>query len=808
MTTRARVAVIGGGVAGCSVAYHLARLGCDDLVLLEASELTSGSTWHAAGLCTQFHSSLPLMKLLRYSVELYDGALEADTGQAVGYHRCGSIRLATTDDRVDEFLHRRAMAESAGVPFEIIGPDRVAELFPLAALDGVTAAAYLPTDGHVDPSGLTAALAGGARQRGARILQRARVTGLSFAAGRWTVESTAGAVVADIVVNAAGQWAREIGRLAGVELPVSSLEHQYLTTGPVAEVESRPRELPVLRDPDGSFYVRQEGPGLLIGPFERNPRAWAADGIPAGFHGKLLPPDLEQIEDVLASVSARVPAFAKAGIRSVVNGPDGYTPDGLCLMGPVPGLRNFHVLAGFSIFGVVFSGGAGKYAAEWILDGQPGDSMWDVDVRRFGPDAESVSYTVARARETYEREYAVHFPHQELPAARPLRTDPVYDRLAGRGAVFGTRSGWERPLWFSADGAAEPDKTFRRAKWQQAVADECQAVRSRVGVLDQTSFGKYEVRGPRAAASLDRLCANSLPRQDGRIALTQLCNERGGTECDITVTRLAGDRFYLVSAAATETHDLDWITSHLPEHGVTVDNVTSRLGVLTLAGPAARDLLARVTSADCSGRALPFFRAADMRIGMAPVRVMRLSYVGELGYELHHPLEYQRYLYDLLHEAGDDLGLADFGYLALEAMRLEKCYRLWGADLSGDVTPLEAGLERFVRLDKGDFAGRAALARQSRDGVRRTLCCLRVDADDADAYRYEPVFRGDDRVGHVTSGGYGPTVQFSLALAYLPVDCASPGTELAVRILGRLRPATVVAQPVYDPANSRLAIGS
>jgi dimethylglycine dehydrogenase len=807
MTVRTRVAVIGGGVAGCSVLYHLARLGCDDLVLIEASELTSGSTWHAAGLCTQFHSSYNLMKLLRYSVELYDGVLEADSGQPVGYHRCGSIRLGASQDRIDEFQHRRGMAESVGIPFEIIGPDRIAELFPLAVLHGVSAAAYLPTDGHVDPSGLANALVQGAKQRGAQIMRHAQVTSLAFSARRWTAETTAGTVVADVVVNAAGQWAREVGRLAGVELPISPIQHQYLTTAPMPEVQALSRELPVLRDGVGSFYVRQEGPGLLVGPFEPNPLGWAPDGIPAGFHGQLLPPDLERVEDVLAAVADRVPAFGKAGIRSVVNGPDGYTPDGLCLMGPVPGLRNFHVLAGFSIFGIVFGGGAGRYAAEWILDGQPGDSMWDVDVRRFGQYAESVPYTLALARETYQHEYAVHFPHEELPAGRPLKTDPIYDRLAAQGAVFGTRFGWERPLWFSPDGTGQPEKTFRRGKWHQDVAAECQAVRSSVGILDQTSFGKYEVRGPRADAFLDRLCANALPRS-GRITLTQMCNERGGVECDLTITRVADDRFYVVSAAATETHDLEWIRRHIPPDGVVVDNVTSQIGVLTLAGPRARDLLARVAGADCSNRGLPFFSAADMRIGMAPARVMRLSYVGELGYELHHPLEYQRYLHDLLQEAGTDLGITNFGYLALESMRLEKCYRLWGADLSADFTPLEAGMERFVRLQKGDFIGRQALLLQSRDGVRQGLSCLRVEADDADAYRYEPVFRGDRQVGYVSSGGYGHRVQASLALAYLPVDCASPGTKLTVEILGSRRSATVVPQPVYDPANSRLQIGS
>ncbi|MHB8506050.1 MAG: FAD-dependent oxidoreductase, partial [Acidimicrobiales bacterium] len=613
-------------------------------------------------------------------------------------------------------------------------------------------------------------------------------------------------------------------RLAGVELPVTPLLHQYLTTVPMPAVSHLARELPVLRDPEGSFYVRQDQGGLLVGPFERKPRAWGLDGIPDGFHGRLLEPDLDQIQDVLSVVAQRVPAFAGAGIRTVVHGPDGYTPDGLCLMGPVPDVPNFHVLAGFSIFGVVFSGGAGRYAAEWVVDGQPGDSMWDVDVRRFGAYAGSASYASARAAESYEREYAIHFPHEELAAGRPLRTDPLYDRLAARGAVFGARSGWERPLYFTTDpSSADPSSaypsgtypscaylscggegSFRREKWHDRVAEECVAVAAGVGVLDQTSFGTYEVNGPRAAELLDHLSANRLPPADGRIALTQLCNRAGGVECDLTVTRLASDRYYVVSAAATETHDLAWITDHAPLSGVEIGNLTAAVGVLTLAGPDSRSLLQRLTQADCSDAALPFFRALDGRVGAAPVRIMRLSYVGELGYELHHPVEYQRHLYDRLLDAGADLGLVDFGYRALESMRLEKCYRLWGTDLSSEVTPLEAGLERFVRLEGRTFVGREALAAQAEAGVRRVLCCLDVDASDADAHRYEPVSRDGVHVGWVSSGGYGHRVGRSLALAYLPVEHAAPGTELDIQILDSARPATVVAQPVYDPGNLRL----
>jgi dimethylglycine dehydrogenase len=801
----ASVVVIGGGIAGCSLAYHLTRLGCSDVVLLEAAELASGSTWHAAGLCTQFVPSYNLMKLLRSSLDLY-ASLEEETGQSVGLHLCGSVRLAATPDRLDEFRHRAALAALLDVPVELVGHERLLELFPLVDPKGLLAAAYLPTDGHVDPAGVTQALVAGALARGATIVRTAPVRALAYSRGGWTVTTPKGTIRAKTVVNAAGQWSRQVGLLAGVELPIVPLQHHYVVTEPLPEVAALTRELPVLRDTDASFYVRQEGDALLVGPFERNPKTWAVDGVPDDFHGRLLPADLDQISDVLVAAAERVPAFADAGIKSVVNGPDGYTPDGRCLMGPVPGLTGFHVLAGFSIFGIVYGGGAGRYAAEWILDGQPSDDMWELDVRRFGEYARTTHYVASRACEVYEREYAIHYPEEELPAGRPLKTDPLYDRLLERGAVFGVRSGWERPLWFARPGEEPRDRySFRRGSWHEAVAEECRAVRAGVGVLDQTSFAKFELSGPGAEAFLDRMCANALPAEAGRIALTQMCTETGGVECDVTVTRLADDRFYVVSAAATETHDFAWIARHLPENGsVRLDNVTSRDGVLTLAGPRSRELLGALTNADISRAAFPFFRCRELEIGMAPVRVLRVSYVGELGYELHHPLDYSRHLYEQLLAAGEPLGLVDFGYRALESLRLEKAYRLWGPDLSQVYTPLEAGMERFVRLEKGDFFGREALLRQREEGLWRRLACLAVDVDDADPHGYEPVLDGEHVLGYVTSGGFGHTVGTAVALAYLPVIHAKPGTELAVAILGERRPARVVAEPLYDPANEKL----
>jgi dimethylglycine dehydrogenase len=805
---RTRVLVIGGGIAGCSVAYHLTRLGWRDVTLVEQDELTSGSTWHAAGLCTQLTPSLNLMKLLMYSLDLYQ-RLEAETGQAVSLHRSGSIRLATTTDWVDEFRHRQAMAEVLGLDVRVIGVPEIKELFPLLRPERIIAAAYLPTDGHVDPSSVTFALAAGARQGGATILRHTRVTGIDRAPGAdWLIRTTEGDIEAEIVVNAAGQWARQIGELAGIRLPIVSLQHQYVVTDRLAEHTGAGAELPVLRDPEHSYYVRQEGEGLIVGPFERRPLTWAPDGVPAGFSRRLLPPDMGQIEDVLEAATTRIPVLRDIGIRSIVNGPDGYTPDGRCLMGEVPGLRNFHVLAGFSIFGIVFAGGAGRYAAEWIADGQPSDDMWELDIRRFGPYAEPKPYVAARASEVYEREYAVHFPHEELTAGRPLKVSPLYARLAGRGAVYGARFGWERPLWFAPGGVARDEEyTFRRPDWLPAVATECAGVRERVGVLDQTSFAKYELSGPGTRDLLDRLCANSLPAAKGRISLTQMCTERGGIECDVTVTMLAADRFYVVSAAAAETHDLAWIERHLPADGsVTVDNLSAERGVLTIAGPRSRELLRRISGDEFGNERFPFFSSRTVRIGSASVMAMRLSYVGELGWELHHDLADQSALYERIVSAGGDLGLVDFGYRALDAMRLEKGYGLWGADLTADWTPLEAGLGRFVKPGKGDFIGREALLAQLARGIERKLSCLTVDDAPAIPYVGEPVYHGDQVVSYVASGGFGPTVGTSIAFAYLPVRLAEPGTSLAVRLLGERVGATVVRTPLYDPENKKVRL--
>jgi dimethylglycine dehydrogenase len=805
--TQARVVIVGGGVVGCSLLYHLAKMGWRDTLLLEKNELTAGSTWHAAGLCTQFSASLNITRLLMYGVELYKG-LEAETGQGVDFREVGSVRLATVPERLDHYRDQRGLARIAGLPFELIGPEEIGRLCPLISLDGVLGGAWTPTDGYVDPSSLTQALAKGARDLGAEIQRHTAVRSLRpLPSGEWEVVTDAGTVTAEIVVDAAGIWGRDVGRLAGVDLPIVPMEHQYLITDTIPALLPPHREMPVVRDPEASFYVREEASGLIVGPYERNPKPWCAQGIPPSFGQQLLAPDFDQIAEVVDLAQARIPALASVGLKQLLCGPTSYTPDGNALMGWVPGMRNFFVLAGFS-YGIVQAGGAGRNAAEWIVEGRPSDDMWELDVRRFGPHASALPFVIARASEVYEREYAIPYPFDELPAGRPLKTDPLYDRLAARGAVLGARNGWERPMWFVPEGQPRGDEpTYRRPGWLPYEIAECRAVRERAGLLDMTSFAKYEVRGPGAAAHLDRLCANRLPRI-GRAALTQMLTPQGGIECDITVTRLAEDRFHLITAAGTQTHDLDWIERHAPSDGsVVVEDVTDRWGVLMLAGPRSRDLLAPLTDADLSNGAFPFMAVRDIHVGFVPVRALRVTYTGELGWELHHPIAYSRALYDLLTEAGAAVGLADIGYRALDSLRLEKGYRLWGVDITSHWTPLEAGLERFVRFDKGDFIGRDALMRQRDAGITQTLACLTIDLDPADSLfprGGEPVFSREQLVGYLRAAHPGHAVGTTIGLAYLPISLSVSGTPLEVEILGERRGASVVEAPLYDPEGGRM----
>lgn len=801
-----RVLVIGGGIAGCSVLYHLARLGWSEALLVERGELTSGSTWHSVGNTPMFATSLNTLRLLKYSNELY-GSLEAETGQGIGYHRVGSLRLATNPDLVTWYKEVEAMARLAGVDAPLISTREALELNPIFNPEAVLAVSHLYGDGYLDPSGVTHALAQGARQRGAHIARQTRVRALrATASGDWEVETDRGPVRAEVVVNAAGQWGREVGRMAGVELPLVPVEHQYVVTEPVQRLKTIGHEIPVTRDPERVFYMRQEGEGLLFGFFEENPIPWAVDGIPADFGQQLLPERIEHLAPHLERAVERVPLLAQVGLARIVNGPDAYTPDGAPLVGPVPGTRNFYVIAGFSLFGIANAGGTGRALAEWIVEGAPGVDMWAYDARRYGDYAARKSFLVPKAEEAYALDYAIHYPHRERTAGRPVKTSPIHDLLAAQGAVFAERHGWERPLWFAPEGVPARDELgFGKPNWFPYVAQECKAVRERVGILDQTSFGKFEVSGPGAVDWLNWMCANQINVPVGRIVVTQMLNARGGIECDLTVTRVGNDRFWIVTAAATTTHDYSWMEAHRPRDGrVSLRDMTGEYAVLSLMGPRARSVLQQLTDADVSNAGFPFLAARELTIGAAPVRAYRVSYVGELGYELYHPLPYQRQLYHLLMDAGRDLGIVNFGYRALDSLRMEKGYRFWGFDMNALSTPREAGMMGFVRLNKGEFQGRAALVEGPGANPTRALVSLAIEGDYAVPHGWEPLYNGADVVGYVASGEQGHSVGCALALAYLPPELSKPGTQVELELHGERHRATIVQAPVYDPKNEKL----
>lgn len=811
MRTHARVVIIGGGVAGTSTLYHLAHLGWTDAVLLEKGELASGTTWHAAGMLTQMNGNHHLAGLAVYGVDLYR-RLEAETGRSTGIRQVGSLRLATTPERLDEFKVFAGRATSLGIPYEIVSPAQARELAPVISTDGLLAGAHIATDGYCDPSMLTSALAAGARSLGAEIERRTLVTDTRrTTSGEWLVETDRGSITCEVLVNAAGQWARDVGRWVGLNLPIVPYEHMYVVFDTMASVAALPSELPTMREPEGAFYARQEGRGLLVGGYEQGPRAWMPEHVPVEFESGLLPPDLERIEPILAAAFRRFPGLEQTGVRKILNGPDGYTPDHRFLMGEVPDRRGYFVLAGFNSLGIIASGGAGRHLAEWIVDGEPSSDMSPFDVRRYGEYASDTRYLIARIDETYERHYDYAFPGHEDHAGRPLKTDPLYDRLRERGAVMGERFGWERPLWFAPAGVEAVDRlSFRRPDFFDHVGAECRAVRERVGILDQTSFAKYEVTGPGAAAFLDRVASGRLPAQDGRLAYTLLLTGGGGVETDLTITRFAEDRWYVVTAAAAENRDRAWLERFLPDDGsVRLQTVTGAWGVLTVAGPRSRELLARVSPADMSNAAFPFRAAREIRVGYAPVRALRVSYSGELGWELHLPIEYLRHVYDALLDAGQDLGVADYGYRALESLRLEKGYPLWGEELNPARSPDESGMGRFVAIDKGDFVGREGLLRRRAAGLSRQLACLVIDplpgdAGDATPFGYEPVHHGDQAVGLLDAAGYSHHLGTAIGYSVLPVELTTPGTSLEVAILGRRRPATVREYPLYDPVGARL----
>ena len=803
---RAQVVVIGGGVAGASIVYHLTALGWTDVVLLDRSELTSGSTFHSAGLVGQLRASPTLTRMMVDSVATYR-QLAAETGVDPGWREVGSLRLASSPERMEELRRQAGWAKTYGLPMDLVSGEEARERFPLMSLDGVLGAAWLPTDGYLDPSGLTRALAAGARTRGAQILPHRRVIGISIERNHVRgVQTDAGAVRAEVVVIAGGIFAPEIGRLAGITIPVIPMAHQYLVTEPIDGVTP---DLPQLRDPDHLVYFRPEVRGLVMGGYERDPAPWSLDGIPSDFNGKLLPPDWPRFDEISAGALHRVPAMSDAGVKQLINGPEAFSPDNEFILGEST-VRGLFVAAGLSAHGIAGAGGLGRQLAQWIVDGDPELDLWQMDFRRFGAQYRSRAYTLARATEVYATYYDIHYPNEERTAGRPLRLSPTYARLAELGCAFGEKSGWERPNWFESNAAAGDEAMRPRGwageHWSPAIGAEALATRSAAALFDETSFAKIEITGPGALGFLQNLCDNDIDKPVGKITYTQMLNRRGGIECDFTVTRLGEERFFIVTGTSFGHHDMGWIRRHAPEDGsVTVADVTSSRACLGLWGPVARSILERVTSDEVSNEAFPYLSARAMAVGQVPVTALRVTYVGELGWEFYCPMEYGLLLWDTLWEAGRPLGLLAGGYRAIDSLRLEKGYRVWSTDITPEVTPYEAGLGFAVRLNKGaEFIGRDALLAAKEEPMRSRLACLVLDDPRSVALGNEPVRVAGEVVGRVTSGGYGFAVQRSIAYALMPPDLAEVGGHAEVEVFGGWVGCEVSAEPLYDPAGARI----
>jgi dimethylglycine dehydrogenase len=810
MRTEARVVVIGGGAMGCSLLYHLTRLGWSDVMLVEKNELTAGSTWHAAGLCTHFAHNLTIMNLRAHSVRLYQ-SLEAETGQPVSFHASGALRITRSPERMDEFRQVQGLGRFAGFDFHILTPAELKDIYPLAETEDLLGAIYEPLDGHVDPSQATNAMAKGARQAGAEISRHNPVEAIERKpSGAWLVRTKNGDITAEIIVNAAGTWCREIGAMMGLDLPVVPILHQYLVTDRVEEVAARDTELPIIRDPEESWYLRQERDGFICGPYERDANPWSVDGVPADFGMELLPPELERIEDIVAAAMERVPAFAEAGIKTIVNGPITFTPDANPLIGPAFDLDNAYLLTGSSM-GVMEGGGAGKLLAEWIVDGEPPMDALAVDPRRFGGYADR-GYRLAKAVESFGKQFAIHYPFEERPAGRPGIKTPAYDAMDAAGAVFGAVYGWERPNWFArpADHRGPRDTreavlSFRRTNWFEGVGEECAAVRDRVALADLSAFSKVEASGQDAPAFLEGLGANRPPRRIGGIGLTHVLAPGGGVLSEFAVTRTGEDRYYLVSAGAAERWDLDLLRSRAtPFARLAIDDVKQALGVLAVMGPRARDLLAALSDDDLGNAAFPWLTAREITVAGVPVLALRVSYVGELGWELHHPMDRQADLFAALLEAGRRFEAGLFGAFAMNALRLEKGYRAWGMDLTSERTPLEAGLDMLVKSEGRDFVGREALLARHGAPDRWSMALLALEDGAPDPFASHTVLQGGRPVGMVTSGAYGHRVGRALALAYFTAAADLAAGDLSLLVLGETVPAEALDRPPYDPDNLRL----
>ena len=834
MKTTARAVVIGGGVVGVSTLYHLAKLGWTDSILLERKELTSGSTWHAAGLLPLFNLSYSVGKLHQYSVGLYP-SLEAETGLNVGFSRVSNIRLATSQDRLDEYHYYAGVAKTIGVDVNFLTADQVKDIWPLCNTAGIIGAIQHPDDGYIQPADLTQALAKGARLRGASIYRNTAVTGITqLPSGEWLVATDQGEITCEHVISCSGNFARQTGAMVGLDIPVIPVEHQYIVTEQHPAIMERKRlglpEMGVLREADASYYMREEAGGLLLGPYEIGAPACYVDGPAAQSEYELFPDALERLEPYVLAAMQRVPAFGEVGIKQVYNGAIAYTPDGSPIVGPAWGLSNFWLNEGHS-FGVTAAGGAGWQLAHWIVDGEPTIDMMGVDPRRFG-DYAGRGYLIAKNEEAYAKVFTVHYPDEEREAARALRRTPCYDRMKELGAVFGSVFGWERPNWFAppgyalaeadlaradvllnhnhpvaGDGAPIREKwSFRRSNYFEYVGNECRHVHEKVGLQDMSAFAKCEISGPGAEAWLGGLLTNAVPKKLGRVSLSYLLTAKGGVRAEFTVYKIAPQRYYLVSAGAYERHDHDYLRKALPRDGsVTMERLTTAMGVLVLAGPRSREVLAKLTDADLSNEAFPWLTGQRISIGAAQVDALRVNFIGELGWEIHHQIELQNYIFDHLMAAGADFEIKPFGIRAMTAMALEKSYKLIPRELSIEYSAHESGLDRFISLKKPGFFGKEALLAWRERGLANRLVTLEVHGvTDADARGSEAIYRGDALVGRVTSGGYGWRCGKSLALAMISPDLGEPGTQLEVVILGQRRAATVIADSPFDPDNLAL----
>ena len=836
MKTHARVVVIGGGVVGVGTLYHLARKGWSDVVLIERKELTSGSTWHAAGLLPLFNLSYSVGQIHKYSVKLYD-SLEAETGQHVGFKKVSNIRLARTKDRWDEFMYYAGVAETIGVKVNILTPQQVKEIWPLCETDGLLGAIQHPDDGYIQPADLTQAMAKGARSRGAEIYRNTTVTGIEQKPnGEWVEKTDQGDITCEHVVSATGNFARKTGAMVGLDIPVVPVEHQYIVTEPHPLIKERQAkgmpEMGVLREADSSWYMREENGGLLLGPYEHGAPCCYMDGPSDQSEYELFQEDLDRLAPHIETAIARVPAFGEVGIKKVYNGAIAYTPDGSPIIGPAWDRRNFWLNEGHS-FGVTASGGAGWQLAEWIVEGEPSIDMMGVDPRRFGPYA-TRGYLKTKNEEAYANVFTPHYPDEERSAARPLKRTPVYDRMKELGAVFGSVYGWERPGWFAPKGYSltkaqinSPDVltnhnyapptedgrivekwSFRRSNYFPFVGEECRNVMGNVAIQDMSAFAKMEVSGPGARDWLESILANKIPKKQGRIALCHLLTPRGGVRAEFTVYEWAPGRFYLVSAGAYERHDHDYLRKLCPADGsVRLNPITTRFGVLVLAGPNARKVLQKLTDADLSNEAFPWLSGKEISVGHCSAHALRVNFVGELGWEFHHPIEQQVALFDLLMEAGREFGIRPYGIKAMSSLSIEKSYRLVPRELSIEYNAYESGLDRFVHPNKGQFIGRDALVEAKQKGLGWNFVTMEVHGvgdGDSDARGSEPLYRKGQLIGRATNGGYGFRVNKSLALGMVHPDCSAIGTELEIKILGKLFNATVISESPYDPENSAL----